>query len=215
MHCIMGILYYAQYGHTNCQEKIGAGTDSSTKPCGQTNASGMNDTKGTSPVSGLNDSGADGNAQSINFWGLENWWGNKNECIDNVVVGTSGWKITEPDGTVRTLDFTWEPGEGWIKKLMFGDNCDLIPTKIGGSETMSFCDYRYGSSSTDKVAERANYGVNSKGGVACVIATRDSSIMVSVTGSRLAFRGTIEVLSNDSYCSKYPDSYVENENNPL
>ena len=189
MHCVMAILFYAQYGHTNCQEKIGAGTSSNSKQCGQTNANGMNDTKGTSPVSGLNDAGADGNAQSINFWGLENWWGNKYEWIDNVVVDAYEWKITEPDGTVRTPGFALKSSSAWIGKLMFGANCDLIPTNSGGSETTGFCDYYYGSSSTARVVLRSYYNASTSGGVAYVSALDDSSDTGSYYGSRLAFRG--------------------------
>ena len=188
MHCVMAILFYAQYGHTNCQEKIGAGTSSIEKRCGQTNANGMNDTKGASPVSGLNDAGADGNTQSINFWGLENWWGNKYEWIDNVVVDAYEWKITEPDGTVRT------PGKAgtstnYITKMMFGDNCDLIPTAARGSETTGFCDYYYGSSSTARVVQRSVSYSSPNGGVAYVYTLYDSSYVHPSNCSRLAFRG--------------------------
>ena len=188
MHCVMAILYYAEYGHTNCQEKIGAGTSSSSKQCGQTNACGMNDTKGTSPVSGLNDAGVDGNTQSINFWGLENWWGNKYEWIDNVVVDAYEWKITEPDGTVRTPGKAYT-SNNYITKMMFGDRCDLIPTAASGSETTGFCDYYYGSSSTARVVLRSSYDSYSGGGVAYVDAYDGSSYTSSVYGSRLAFRG--------------------------
>ena len=188
MHCVMAILYYAEYGHTNCQEKIGAGTSSSSKQCGQTNACGMNDTKGTSPVSGLNDAGVDGNTQSINFWGLENWWGNKYEWIDNVVVDAYEWKITEPDGTVRNPGKAYT-SNNYITKMMFGDQCDLIPTAASGSETTGFCDYYYGSSSTARVVLRSYYNSDAIGGVAFVHAYDVSSVTYSGSGSRLAFRG--------------------------
>ena len=188
MHCVMAILFYAQYGHTNCQDKIGNGTSSYTKQCGQTNANGMNDTKGTSPVSGLNDAGANGNSQSINFWGLENWWGNKYEWIDNVVVNSCNWEITEPDGTVR------KPGKAgsssnYITKMMFGDCCDLIPTAASGSGTTGFCDYYYQSSSSSRVVRRSYSVADTSGGVAYVDVNRDSSYTGSNSGSRLAFRG--------------------------
>ena len=188
MHCVMAILFYAQYGHTNCQEKIGAGTSSDSKQCGQTNACGMNDTKGTSPVSGLNDAGANGNSQSINFWGLENWWGNKYEWIDNVIVNSRKWEITEPDGTVR------KPGTGgsssnYISKMLFGDCCDLIPTATSGSSTTGFCDYYYQSSSSARVVLRSVSYSDTNGGVACVYANGVSSYTYSGYGSRLAFRG--------------------------
>lgn len=188
MHCVMAILFYAQYGHTNCQDKIGKGTSSSSKQCGQTNANGMNDTKGTSPVSGLNDAGANGNSQSINFWGLENWWGNKYEWIDNVVVDSYVWKVTEPDGTVRT------PGKAgsvstYITKMLFGDQCDLIPLESKGTETTGFCDYGYTTSSSTRVVLRSSSYSDTFGGVAYVNAHYDSSYTYSSFGSRLAFRG--------------------------
>lgn len=188
MHCVMAILFYAQYGHTNCQDKIGKGTSSSSKQCGQTNANGMNDTKGTSPVSGLNDAGANGNSQSINFWGLENWWGNKYEWIDNVVVDSYVWKVTEPDGTVRT------PGKAgsvstYITKMLFGDQCDLIPLESKGTETTGFCDYGYTTSSSARVVRRSSGSASAGGGVAYVGADSVSSSSDSSYGSRLAFRG--------------------------
>lgn len=88
-HCVMAILYYAEYGNTNCQAQIGSGTDFYQKQTGQTDSLGMADTH----------AGTDGNTMSINFWGLENWWGNKAEWVDNVVVNPSSvngvWRITD------------------------------------------------------------------------------------------------------------------------
>lgn len=186
MHCVMAILFYAQYGHTNIQEKIGAGKR--TIQCGQTNANGMNDTKGTRPVSGLNDAGADGNAQSTNFWGLENWWGSPSEFMDNVVVDAYEWKITEPDGTVRTPGKAYT-SSGFISKMMFGDNCDLIPTDARGSETTGFCDW-YDRMSTTARAVQRSYGRNgTRSGVVSVYVNDGSVFLEEEDGSRLAFRG--------------------------
>lgn len=204
-HCIMAFLYYAMYGHMNCQEKIGAGTGIYYKSCGQTDTCGMRDTRGTSPVSGLNDAGVDGNNQSINFWGLENWWGNKYEWIDNVVVDAYEWKITEPDGTVRTPGKAYT-SSNYIAKMMFGDNCDLIPTAASGSSTTGFCDYYYGSSSTARVVLRSCYDAHADGGVAFVYADSDSSYAISSVGSRLAFRGELNILSSAAFITKYPNS---------
>lgn len=187
-HCVMAILFYAQYGHTNSQDKIGKGTNSYSKQCGQTNANGMNDTKGTSPVSGLNDAGADGNTQSINFWGLENWWGNKYEWIDNVVVNSYSWEITEPDGTVRTPGKAASGGR-YISKMMFGDCCDLIPTGLRGSETTGFCDAYLYSTSYPYVVCRSYYGSRADGGVSCSGAYLNASESGDSNGSRLVFRG--------------------------
>lgn len=183
MHCVMAILFYAQYGHTNSQEKIGAGTNSYTKQCGQTNANGMNDTKGTIPVSGLNDAGADGNAQSINFWGLENWWGNKGEFMDNVSYGNHYWEVTEPDGTVRKQRLA---GYQFITKMLFGDQCDLLPTECKGSGTTGFCDMS-GTSEGYGNVYRSDTSAYESGG----IGTLSIAIISSNNNlcTRLAFRG--------------------------
>ena len=198
MHCVMAILFYAQYGHTNCQDKIGNGKSTSNiMPSGQTDVNGMNDTKGISPVSGLNDLGADGNAQSINFWGLENWWGNLNEWVDNVVVDKHEWKITEPDGTVRT------PGKftvstNYISKMIFGDCCDLIPSAVfnSGSSTMGFCDYYYSSSLSTRLVLRSGSYAGTGNGVAFVNINLDPSFSGHGVGSRLAFRGNCIINNN-------------------
>lgn len=181
MHCVMALLYYAQYGHTNCQEKIGSGTDSYTKSCGQTDNLGMEDT-----VAGVN-----GDTQSINFWGLENWWGNKYEWIDNVVVDTLVWKVTETDGTVRVAG-TGYSSDGYISKMLFGDKCDLIPTRSSGSSTSGFCDYYSKTSAMARVVLRSCGYSNTVGGVACVSLDYDATSTSTSYGSRLAFRGQIE-----------------------
>ena len=197
MHCVMALLYFSEYGHTNCQDKIGAGTNSNSKVSGQTNSCGMNDTKGANPVSGLNDSGVDGNTQSINFWGLENWWGNKKEWIDNVVVDSNVWTITEPDETERTASEMGHNSGGYISKLLF-DGGDLIPTGIGGSGTTGFCDDYYGSSSNASVVRRSYERDHPGGGVVYVYASDNSSSTSSDAGSRLAFRGSCNIVENVS-----------------
>ena len=176
MHCVMALLYYAQYGHTNCQGKIGAGTNSYSKTCGQTNALGMEDTV----------AGGNGDSQSINFWGLENWWGNKYEWIDNVVVQDYVFNVTEPDGKVRVAGTMKD--YGWITKMLFGEHCDLIPINCNSSETSGFCDYSYRNSGT-RVVLRSHSSSSTNGGVACVNANYDAAFSYSDCGSRLAFRG--------------------------
>jgi hypothetical protein len=94
------VLYYALYGNTNCQATIGSGTDSYTKNTGTTNSLGMRDTSASKT----------GNSNSINFLGLENWWGNKYEFIDNVVFNRSSasykYTISEDDGSTREIETT-------------------------------------------------------------------------------------------------------------
>lgn len=75
MHCVLGCLFYAMYGNTNSQAICGSGTDSYSKICGETNSLGMNDT-----------ASKNSNTISINFWGLENWWGSKSELMQEDTI---------------------------------------------------------------------------------------------------------------------------------
>lgn len=179
-HCIMAALYYAMYGNTNCQALIGVGTDSYSKSMGQTNSLGMEDTKAET----------NGNTQSINFWGLENWWGNKSEWIDNVVVDAYKWEVTEDDGSERMAG-TGPTTNGWISKLLFGERIDLIPQEVSGSSTSGFCDYYYGYPSSSRVVRRSNGYSSPNGGVAFAYADGVASGAYSGYASRLAFRGVL------------------------
>lgn len=186
-HCIMAFLFYAQYGNMNCQAQCGAGTNSYTKSTGQTNSLGMTDT-----------TTANGNSMSINFWGLENWWGNKYEWVDNVAVSNYVWSVTEDDGTVRTAG-TGHSSSGWITKTLIGANLDLIPTAVGGSATTGYCDYYYASSGSRVVARSSN-GSNTGGGVACAYTSCGSSSTSTSFGARLAFSGSlVEAESVEAY----------------
>lgn len=186
-HCIVGVLYYALYGNTNCQATIGSGTNSYTKNTGTTNSLGMHDTS----ASGT------GNSNSINFLGLENWWGNKYEFIDNVVFNKSSasykYTISEDDGSTREIETTTSTSWQYPKVMVFGENLDLAMKRgtSSASTTTGFCDGQYISSSTDRVVLRSGYYSYANGGVASLGADHSASSAGTGIGSRLAFRGTI------------------------
>lgn len=186
MHCVMALLFFAEYGHTDAQAKVGEGT-SSDKNSGHTDSNGMADTKGASPIIGLNDNGADGNSQSINFWGLENWWGNNFEWVDNVIVNYQSWKVTEQDGSERTAGSS-ASASGTISKMIFGAKCDLIPIGLA-SEGAGFCDYYGYNSSSSRIVTRSFYGNRSEGGLTTVMIDSGKTSKSTNITSRLAFRG--------------------------
>ena len=185
MHCVLGCLYYAMYGNTNCQATIGAGVSSYDKINGQTDALGMTDTK----------TSTNGNSQSINFWGLENWWGNKYEWMEDDQVNPSAKQFTVYDpvtkGT-RIIPFKYFNG-GFVKKMKFGRYLDLINTEDEdqrATDSTSYCDYQYWpDSGSTRVVLRSYNNSGTYGGVACAHASGDSSYTTSSYGSRLAFRG--------------------------
>lgn len=188
MHCVMGCLYYAMYGNTDCQSSIGKGTKANDKPTGQTNSLGMTDT-----VVGIN-----GNSMSINYWGLENWWGNKSEYIhdyDNPANSSSATVNDPVNGGTRSLPiFDYS---GYPKKMKFGRYLDLIVTTNdpkNGSSTKGYCDSQQWPSRTNsrpRVVTRSSSGSGTSGGVACANADNTASGTSSSFGSRLAFRGSL------------------------
>jgi hypothetical protein len=181
---MMAMLFYAYYCNTNSQLVCGVGADSADKPTGQTDILGMNDTVGN---------GGYGDSNSINFWGLENWWGNKQEFVDNVSIKSRVWKVTEDDGIVRQAG-TGGSSDGYISKVLFGENLDLIPTTAGGSETTRFCDYYYEDTS-NTIVIRSGSKASTFGGVAYVTANSTTTASSSSCGTRLAFRGEIVIES--------------------
>lgn len=189
MHCVMGCLYYAMYGNTNCQNSIGKGTDSYTKTTGQTDNLGMTDTV----------AGGNGDSQSINYWGLENWWGNKYEWIhdyDNPANSLSATVNDPVNGGTRSLP-VFDYGGYYPKKMKFGRYLDLIATTDdpkNGSDTVGYCDYQWWPGSTNseaRVVRRSYSNSATNGGVACARANYTASSTDSSYGSRLAFRGSL------------------------
>lgn len=189
MHCVMGCLYYAMYGNTDCQSSIGKGTNSYTKSTGQTNSLGMTDTV----------AGGNGDSQSINFWGLENWWGNKYEWIHdyNNPANSLSATVNDPvNGGTRSLPIFDYSGY-YPKKMKFGRYLDLIATTDdpkNGSDTVGYCDYQWWPGSTNlepRMVLRSGSGSNTYGGVASARAGNTASGTNSNIGSRLAFRGSL------------------------
>ena len=180
---IMAFLFYAFYGNTNAQAICGSGTSSYPKTAGATNSLGMTDTTTTN-----------GNSMSINFFGLENWWGDLNEFEDNVIVNSSTWNITEDDGTTRQVTgFVGYNAWYYPHKLVIGDNLDTImkPESSSGSTSVGYCDGQYFSPADSRIVLRSYFGSEARSGLVFVIVNDDSSIVDQNRGSRLAFCGNI------------------------
>ena len=181
-HCVMQLLFYAWYGRTNCQAQCGTGADSYTRTLGAKNSLGMTDT-----------TNANGNTDDVKFWGLENWWGDKYEWIDNADVNDYVWTITDTKtGSTRTAGTAGSTSSQFITKMLLSENLDFIPTGVGGSETTYYCD-KYYCNSGSRVVARSCGNASTNGGVACVYANNVSSITYAYFGSRLAFSGAIEI----------------------
>lgn len=180
MHCVLGCLFYAMYGNTNSQAICGAGTSDYNKVTGQTNILGMNDT-----VASVN-----GNSQSVNFWGLENWWGNKSELAEGLTSTAEHYVETEVPDPFPDRNFYWSYDPIYGRHLRFGRYLDLAcDTSDNGGSSIYYCDTNYGPGEASLVLARSYSGSNADGGVACADADHDASDTDSYSGSRLAFRG--------------------------
>ena len=147
---------------------------------GETNSLGMSDTKAD----------INGNTMSINFWGLENWWGNKYELIEGIEnTGRDIVQILFPDPSSGRA-FTWYSDYTYGKHYRFGKYLDLSSDVTeNGSNSTYYCDGNNGSYSSSLGVWRSYGSAYDSGGVSCVLVRYDSSFTYADYGSRLAFRG--------------------------
>lgn len=178
-HCIMAFLFYAEYLNTNSQAICGAGTDSYTKTNGQTDLLGMEDTSAD----------VNGNVQSINYFGLENWWGNKEEFIDNATFdNASSVEIIEDNGSSRLALIG--NTSGWVKSLIVSSELDATPYVVGASATSGYCDYFY-AGAEGHILARSYDALSANGGITHLLGTKIDAASLAYT-SRLAYRGEYE-----------------------
>jgi hypothetical protein len=221
MHTVMGILYYALYANTNCQGSLGYGT-AEYKSTGQTSSLGMIDTVGENGVllakyqKGAIDQG---NGMSINFWGLENWWGNYCEWFGDakaLTAGSANLTVWVPDPTTGLLSSSCSTrvvpvaaimqsnyaGSAPVKRMLFGEYLDLVNsersiTGTTASANTYYCDNQamtdinssQWAGNTTRVVFRSYDLAYPYGGVACALANNALSVAYTGIGARLAFTG--------------------------
>lgn len=194
MHCVMGCLYFAMYGNTDCSRTIGYGT-SGYKDNGQTDSLGMTDTE----------AGGNGDNQSINFWGLENWWGNYYEMVHDYILpaGTLTATVDDPvNGGARDLPFAGYEEDGsdmyrCPEKMKFGRYLDLIvtgddPKNSTPDADTGYCDSQWWPDSEyelDRILCRSSEADYYDAGVSYADSESYITINDDNVCSRLSFRG--------------------------
>lgn len=169
---ILSLLFYAKYGTTSFHRKFPSTSENYYS--GKTSSVGMSDTQ----VDTVN-----------NLWGVEGLVASAvDNFISNVLVDYVSpkhvWKITEEDGTTRNVSGS-DASSGYIMKMSFGDNGDMVPTEI----------------------DTAGYGSNTTGYGTILARAASSNRVLSISlgryittnkpnnnsyaHGRLAFRGTI------------------------
>lgn len=188
-HCKIGHLFYAKYLNKDCQTVIGAGQSSYTRTIGTTSSLGNND--GTTDT-------------QISFLGIEDAWGGKYEWMGGIHRNSGTVYIYDgfQPGAVPTVDYRTETipygNYGCITKMQWGENADMLPIAYVSDSSYSQGYFDYGDVyySGWRVALRSRNGAYLDGGVAFLFFYDTSSIYSTYDGSRIQYRGTINVVDD-------------------
>ena len=205
MHKDVANLFYAKYGRRDAQDQCGYGQNTNARIMGTTAMLGMADTVNPEHKTEWcwykvqDEYGGDKYVQiaSSNCLGYENWFGNKAEWMDKVSLPNSPSSeqyklyIEMPDGTTRKVKSTTT--SGYMTAVVHQKWMDIVSAAGAGSSTTYYCDEFVPSGSTGRVVYRSSGDANASAGVGRAYCGSDSSNSSASIGSRLAFRGKIEV----------------------
>lgn len=205
MHKCVDILFLAFYGSRNSQALFGNGQNGA-----QTGGSDIVITNLERDASPLRE------ASRPRCMGLEDWWGSASEWMDFLAVNVASyaayyknkcevpagsttdriWRIRMPDGSERAIKGDPTTNSGEIVRLRWGRFCDVVPSKLttNNSYNTYYCDQQEYGHSTGRVVLRSGYSNGANYGFVYVYANNASSVSGSNVGSRLAFRGAIEIV---------------------
>lgn len=205
-HCKVAWMQYAKYGNLNSQAIIGSGSSSFERIIGTTASLGNND-------------GAD--STNITIFGLENWWGDKWEWMGGLYEWNNANKgeVYVFDGFLNSDSITGNPltmglvssaskyrklnytvtsdQDGYISKMLLGEYGDLLPIEFNGSSSTFWADYGFVGLGSF-VTRWSCSGAFDFGGSACLYLSDIPSNAVVNVGSRLLYRGNIEVIEDPS-----------------
>ena len=198
-------LFYAKYGRRDAQDQCGYGQNTNARIIGTTSILGMADTVNPDHKTEWcwyktqDEYGSDKYVQiaSCNCLGYENWFGNKAEWMDKVSLPNSPSSeqyklyIEMPDGTTRKVKSTTT--SGFMTAVVHQKWMDIVSAAGAGSSTTYYCDEFVPSGSTGRVVYRSSNNANASAGVGRANCGYDSSLTDASIGSRLAFRGKIDV----------------------
>lgn len=172
-------------------------------PCGYTNEFGNGSGEKAYVVKNAS-GGTHATLMANRYRGIENPFGHIWKYTDGaniqVTTGDSGlsilWTTDDPSNFSDTsyTDYNKKGNicrtNGYAKKMLLGEDGDIVATEIGGSSSTYWCDYYYTNTSANRmqvvlVGGRADYG--SAAGLACVAASTSPSAASRDLGSRLCF----------------------------
>ena len=188
-HCKIGHLFYCKYLNRDCQTVIGAGENNYNRIIGTTSTLGNND-------------GA--TSTQISFLGIEDAWGGKFELMGGIHRNSETVYIYDGfvPNSIPTVEYRTETipygSNGCITKMKWGQNADMLPISYVSDSNYSQHYFDYGNvvNSGWRVADRSSRSAGLNSGVACLGFGNDSSGSFANSGSRIQYRGKINIVEN-------------------
>ena len=172
-------------------------------PCGYTNEFGNGSGEKAYVVKNAS-GGTHATLMANRYRGIENPFGHIWKCTDGaniqVTTGDSGlsilWTTDDPSNFSDTSYTGYDKKgnicrtNGYAKKMLLGEDGDIVPTEVGGSSSTYWCDYYYTYTQANRlqvvlVGGYADDG--SRAGLASVRAHYAPSVASRYIGSRLCF----------------------------
>ena len=172
-------------------------------PCGYTNEFGNGSGEKAYVVKNAS-GGTHATLMANRYRGIENPFGHIWKYTDGaniqVTTGDAGlsvlWTTDDPSNFSDTSYTGYDKKgnicrtNGYAKKMLLGEDGDIVATEVGGSSSTYWCDYYYAYTSANRMQEvlvggNADYG--SIAGLACVNANLAPSAAARYFGSRLCF----------------------------
>ena len=212
MHKDVANLFFAKYGRRDAQEQCGFGRHSIDRIVGSSAFLGMTDTvniEGNTEYAWYyDDEGKPVRIDCTRCLDYENLWGNVGEFMDKVgIPNTSSaeylkFLITMPDGSTRKV-LSIGGSNRYVKAVYHQKYMDTIVVSAGnGTKTTFYADAQHINNAVNRVVSRSAHYALPDGGILYINATLDPLYSSGFHGTRLAFRGKIEVIDDvDTYKS--------------
>lgn len=172
-------------------------------PCGYTNEFGNGSGEKAYVVKNAS-GGTHATLMANRYRGIENPFGHIWKYTDGaniqVTTGDAGlsilWTTDDPSNFSDTSYTGYDKKgnicrtNGYAKKMLLGEDGDIVTTEVGGSSSTYWCDYYYTNTSANRmqvVLVGGNAGNGSNAGLASVNATNAPSVAYRNLGSRLCF----------------------------
>lgn len=201
-HCKIAHLFYAKYANRNPQamDQFGTGEGSYTRIIGTTSSLGNSDGKTSTQIS---------------FLGIEDFYGGKYEWMGGIHSNGSTYYIYDgfepdavPTASYRTVDVGESFKNGYISKVYWGEHGDMAPTKVSASSTTHYCDWSSVAYPGWLVTRRSYSSTYGAGGVACFVTDYSSGGSSDDIGSRIQYRGPIQVIEDPAEFIAMPDGFT-------